>query len=370
VPIETLSKRASKNIQTQRITMKKTILLLLFFAVITNLSAEISVKSFRKLESDMTARIDAKKLDQNGDVCAIIKVVTTQDGFSWEPDGLGIKEVVRNGAEYWLYVPFGAKRLTINHSKLGIMRDYMYPLPIEKACVYEMVLTTGKVVTTVEEEISSQWLVLTPEPADAMVYINDEFVKTGEYQAKLKPGSYTYRVEALLHHSDAGKIEITDAKKTVLVKLKPAYGYISVSSAPEPDAKVVIDGKLQAKVTPFTTDAMASGEHTVQIIKEMYQPTAQKVTIADGQTTDLKLTMQPNFAEVNVTTTSTAKIFINSEQKGTGNWNGRLSAGVYTIEIQLEKHRPAKQDIEVKAGDKKTIDLAPTHFSIWSKYYY
>ena len=42
---------------------------------------KISVKSFERKENDMTARIDAPKKDQNGDVCAIIKVVTLQTGF-------------------------------------------------------------------------------------------------------------------------------------------------------------------------------------------------------------------------------------------------------------------------------------------------
>ena len=61
--------------------MKNIFTSLLLISFFLNLSAEISVKSFRKLDNDMTARIDAPKKDQNGDVCAVIKVVTTQTGF-------------------------------------------------------------------------------------------------------------------------------------------------------------------------------------------------------------------------------------------------------------------------------------------------
>jgi tetratricopeptide (TPR) repeat protein len=324
------------------------------------LHAEISVKSFRKLESDMTARIDAPLKDQNGDVCAIIKVVTAQSGFVWEPDGLGIVAAVPKTSEYWLYVPFGAKRLTIKHAQLGVLRDYMYPLPIEKAGVYEMVLVTGKVITTVEETIESQWLVITPTPANSNVYLNDEFVNQGIYQSKRKSGTYTYRVEAPLYHTQAGKFEITDTKKVLSVELKPNFGYINVSSKPEDGAQVIIDGKILNSKTPCISEALKSGEYTVQVIKDMYQPVKQKVTVSDNQTTTVNFIMQPNFAELNLTAPSDAKLIINNQQKAIGSWKGRLNAGVYTLEAHMDNHRTAKQDVELIAGDLKTISLIPT----------
>ena len=340
--------------------MKKLITTLFLCAIICNLSAEISVKSFRKLENDMTARIDARKTDQNGDVCAIIKVVTTQTGFIWEPDGLGIVSAENKGGEYWLYVPFGAKRMTIKHPQLGVLRDYMYNMSIEKACVYEMVLTTGKVITTVEETIESQWLLIRPTPTNGLIYIDNQFVSTGEYQVKLKPGKYTYRVEAPLYHNEAGIIEISNAKKELTVNLLPAFGYVQVSSNPEQGAKIIIDNKEQSGITPSKSEAIASGEHTVRVVKEMYQPATQKVIVTDGQTTPVNFTLQPNFAQVSINTIAGADIFINEKKIATGIWNGRLNAGVYSMEVRLDKYRPAKQDIELMAGDIKKLDLQPT----------
>jgi len=334
--------------------------LLLAFFIPSILFAAITVKSFRKLESDLTARIDAPKLDQNGQVCAIIKVVTDQKDFVWEPDGLGIMAADYKTGEYWLYVPFGAKRLTIKHPQLGILRDYLYPLSIEKATVYEMVLITGRVEITVVEEISSKYLVIRPQPDNALIYIDDVYVKTGEYQAKHKPGIYTYRVEAPLYHTEAGKVEIANTTKTLDVVLKPAFGYINLTSTPESGATVVIDGKQQSKVTPFVSEPLASGEHTVQVVKDMFQPVAKKITVTDGQTTPANFILTPNFAEVSITAPTDATLYVNSQQKGTGTWQGRLNAGVYSLEARKDKHRPAKQDIEVVAGEKRVVDLQPT----------
>lgn len=64
--------------------MKKLLTILFLFAVISNLSAEIAVKSFRKLENDFDARVNVPIKDFSGDVSAIIKVVTTQTGFTFD----------------------------------------------------------------------------------------------------------------------------------------------------------------------------------------------------------------------------------------------------------------------------------------------
>ena len=325
------------------------------------IAQQISVKSFQKRETDLDARVYNPKKDQNGDVCAIIKVVTTQTGFTWDPDGLGIMAAVAKVGEYWLYVPYGAKRLSIHHPQLGILRDYIYPLPIEKATVYELVLTTGKVITSVEEEtIESQWLIIRPMPSNSLIYIDNKFVSTGEYQVKLKPGKYSYRAEAPFYHIDAGIFEITNAKVELDVKLKPAFGFIQVSTNPEQGAKILIDNKKQTATSPTISDTLASGEHTVQVIKEMYEPASQKVMVMDGKIIQLDFTLQSNFAEVNITTVAGATIYINGQQKATEKWSARMNAGVYSLEARLDKHRTAKQDIEVKTGDVKTVNLLPT----------
>lgn len=334
--------------------------LLLLIISYSYLSAEIAVKSFRKLESDMTARIDAPRLDQNGKTCAIIKVVTTQKDFVWEPDALGIVTVEPKVGEYWLYVPWGAKRLTIKHPQLGVMRDYLYPLSIEQATVYEMVLVTGRVTTIVEETIESQWLVITPEPSDASVYIDDVYINKGIYQAKLKPGSYTYRVEAPLYHAQVGVIQISNKKEELKVQLKPNFGHIRISSLPESDAQVLIDDKPLNTLTPATSGALKSGDYTVKVIKEMYQPFVKKVTVNDEKTTTVEALLQPNFAELTVNVPAGASIYLNNQLKNTGSWKGRLPAGIFTVEARLGKHKDARQDIELKIGENRTLNLNPT----------
>jgi formylglycine-generating enzyme required for sulfatase activity len=340
--------------------MKKLLTLFLILFLSGNLySQQLGVKSFKKLDKDLDARVNEPFRDQNGDVCAIIKVVTVQKGFSFDSGQIGIVKTVDKPSEIWVYLPFGAKRITISHPLLGMIRDYLIPIPIEKATVYELVLVSGTVTTIVDESIDSQWLVIYPDPLDAMVYLNDQFVKSGMYQVKLKPGKYSYRVEAPMYQTEAGQVEIKNAKVELNAKLKPSFGSLSVTSEPEQDARVIIDDKLQAKTTPCQSEPLAAGEHTVQVVKDMYRPSVQKVIVSEGTVIPLNFTLIPNFAEITITSAADASIYINNQKKGTGSWQGRLSAAIYSIEAQKSGYTAAKKDIEVTAGDKLNIDLQP-----------
>ena len=161
------------------------------------LAQTISVKSFRALPTDMTARITDPVKDQNGDKSALIRVVTTQTGFKWEAGMMGIVKAEHKTGEYSLYIPYGSKKLTIMHPQLGVLRNYHYPEPIEEATVYEMVLTTGTVTTIVSgAQIQKQWLVILSEPSGAAVYINNQLQSSlTPFQSKLDLGKYTYRIE-------------------------------------------------------------------------------------------------------------------------------------------------------------------------------
>ncbi len=343
--------------------MKRLLFLSLIFSLFSiSAFGDIAVKSFRKLENDMDARVGSTVIkDFNGDPSAIIKVVTTQIGFSFDAGQVGIVKTVNNPSEIWVYIPYGAKRLTISHPQLGLLRDYIFPVPIEKATVYEMVLITGKVETVVvEEEIASQWLVISPTPDDAAIYIDDIYIKNGAYQVKQKPGSYTYRVESPMYHSEGGKIEVKDKKVELSVNLKPAFGYFNITSTPESGATIIIDGKSVSGVTPFKSDRIMSGEHTIQVMKEMYQPSFQKVTLTDGQTLPVNFILVPNFGEVTVTAPNGTTILMNNQQKGTSTWRGRLLPGVYSFEGVLKSHRADKRDMEVSAGEKYDVTLSPT----------
>ena len=74
---------------------------------------KIQVTSFNRMETDITARVTAPRKDQNGEVCALIRIVTTIKDLMFEPDALGIAARENKTGEIWLYVPRGARIIPI-----------------------------------------------------------------------------------------------------------------------------------------------------------------------------------------------------------------------------------------------------------------
>ncbi len=336
--------------------------IILFFSVIGIFAQEISVKSFRLLPEDLTARVNPVKND-NAQTCALVKIVTTERGFEFDPDALGMCKSVdeTHAGEVWIWLAPGSRRLTIRHSALGVLRNYEYPVAIESACTYEMVLTTAKITTIVEEQNKQNFLRLSVSPADALVKIDGSTVVTndGQYAKMLPVGEHTCECFCPLYHSEKQSFTILPDEKTSLnITLKPNYGYIKVTSAPESDAAVYIDGR-QVGTTPYTSNKLESKSYTVQVAKEMWQETTQQVTVADNQTSSVSFTLLPNFAEpVFTCSDAAAEIWINGEKKGTGRWSGRLPAGPYKVETKKASHTTATKQITLSNGDNSTIALA------------
>lgn len=330
------------------------------------LSAQnISVKSFRLLETDLTANTaGTMKRDQNNEVSALIKVVTTETGFAFDGGMLGIVGAEQRTGEIWVYVPQKSRKITLSHQKLGVLRDYYYPVPVEAGRTYEMVLTTGKVTTIVQESAGGQYLVMTVTPANAEVSIDDVPVEVadGVVSTLLKYGKHTYRVSTALHEPIMGQFEIGNAKKELSVALQPAYGILQIDSDPA-GAEVYIDGDYQpAGTTPFTSKWLSPGKHTLQFKMSVYKTCTMEVAVpGNGATQSVEAVLQPNFAEVSVSAPGESEIYINNELKGVGRWSGRLNAGLYTVEARKASHYSSSQSVEVEAGDKRTVTLsAPT----------
>lgn len=138
-------------------------LLFLCPSILSAQQSKITVTSFNRMENDITARITAPKRDQNGEICALIRIVTNEKDLMFEPDALGITARENKTGEVWVYVPRGARRISILHDKLGILRNYFYPDIIEKATVYEMVLNTSDDQNKPVAESNMQFLVVRPE---------------------------------------------------------------------------------------------------------------------------------------------------------------------------------------------------------------
>jgi len=344
---------------------KKSILFTCLFLIVSlfTYSQKISVKSFKVLPNDQTARVHEPIIDQNGEKCALIKVVTTQKGFIWEGGTLGITEVKKKVSEYWIYVPRGSKKITIKHEELGVLRNYVYPEAIKEATTYEMVLTTGQVKTVVEDaEIPTAWVLINSEPEGADVYFNENYLGATPLQKKMKVGKYNYRVSKELFAPKAGIINLKegDERKKLDITLNPNHGNLSIESNPEDGAQVFINGKNTNKTTPCTIEKLAVGEHILTLRRKWYEPVTEKFTVEAGQELTKEVTMEVSYGNVTVKTEPLAQIYQDGEKIDFGSVNKRLMPGMYTFKAEKDKYRSDEETIELIKGEDKNIRLSLT----------
>lgn len=327
--------------------MKKlSLLALLLFSVGVVSAQSISVKSFRALPMDMTpSSKEGKRIDQNGQVAALIKVVTNETGFVFEGGTLGIVDTKQQVSEIWVWVPHASRKITIKHQRLGQLRDYRYPIEIESERTYEMVLDIQQQTQNIDpkERPKKQYLAFQITPPNAILEVNDQIWEVSNDGSAMKFvdfGTYSYRVYAKNYHTDAGNVTVNDYDQThkVTVELKPNFGWIEVKGKDDLQGAIVyVDDTYIGKV-PCKSEALESGTHTVRVVKEMYANYSQKVTVKDNETTSISPMLVADFAEVTLKVDADAEIWVNNEKKGVRSWTGRLGRGSYKIECKQSNH--------------------------------
>ena len=188
--------------------MKRIASLLILLAITLTLAAQnISVASFTLDEKDLTANLSGTSVeDQNGQKCALLRIQTTEKGFTFDVGVLGVQKVDDSKVgEIWVYVPAGVRRITIRHQQLGTLKDYYFPVNITAAKTYYMQLTTAQIQTIVKKAVTlaaddtqdincrlengRPITITAPEGAD--IYIDNKKVATTRYEGTLSYGNHS-----------------------------------------------------------------------------------------------------------------------------------------------------------------------------------
>jgi hypothetical protein len=256
------------------------LLLVLTIGWLTASAQSLSVESFRALDNDLTANTrGTMKYDQNGEVAALIKVVTTENDFNFDIGSLGVVATSQQKGEIWVYVPGGAQRITITHAKLGVLRDYYFPIPIVKARTYELKLISGTVHTIVEQASTSQFVVFKVEPKTAVVFIDDDEPRAldsdGMLSIRLGRGHHTYRVTAASFVPESGAIEVESDKINKQVTLKSAKATLTVNTA---DGAEIWINETKKGVGSWTGD-LEAGVYLVESRKTSHRSQKQEITL-------------------------------------------------------------------------------------------
>ncbi len=342
--------------------MKRLIIIVGLFSVLIGSAQTISVSSFKLLETDLTANTaGTMEMDQNGETAALIKVVTTQTGFTFDGGSMGIVKTKQTPGEIWVYIPRGSKKISIKHAELGVLRDYYFPCSIESGRTYEMLLVSGEVQTIVKQARTSQYIVFNLTPPDAVVELDGELLKTegGVASKMMKFGTYNYRIKAPDYLSEAGSVTIDDPnnKKVVNISLKPNFAQVTIKV--DNNAEIWVNG--EKKGVGSWSGNLGAGTYELEAKKAGHRST---MTTRDIDVTPEPqiVTLQapiPVYGEADINSSpGMADIYIDGEKVGqTPQLISDLLIGKHDLSIVKDGYAIEYKTIEIKEGDVQSISI-------------
>lgn len=330
-------------------------------AAVAAVAQTMSVAGFEERPMDMDARVTHPVTDPNGQTCALIKVETTQTGFGFDTGVIQVVKTEQKIGEVWVYVQPRVKKITIMHQDYEPVRDYYFPTgALKEATVYLLKLrTAGAPLQAASTQQHSGFLIINSETQGAEVWLNNE--STGEvtpFRRKLAIGDEVpYRLSLPLYHDEAGMVTVDQPRKELQFALRPAFGSVTVTSTPS-GALVFLDEK-QVGQTPLTLDRIASGSHSLRLQAPQYAVERRNVSVADGQTANVAVTLAARFAEITVQAPQGAVVTVDGDRKGSGTLSWRQGEGLCDIVVSMAGHRDARRLLEVVAGRAQTVQLTP-----------
>lgn len=330
-------------------------------AAVAAVAQTMSVAGFEERPMDMDARVTHPVTDPNGQTCALIKVETTQTGFGFDTGVIQVVKTEQKIGEVWVYVQPRVKKIAIMHQDYEPVRDYYFPTgALKEATVYLLKLrTAGAPLQAASTQQHSGFLIINSEPQGAEVWLNNE--STGEvtpFRRKLAIGDEVpYRLSLPLYHDEAGMVTVDQPRKELQFALRPAFGSVMVTSTPS-GALVFLDEK-QVGQTPLTLDRIASGSHSLRLQAPQYAVERRNVSVADGQTANVAVTLAARFAEITVQAPQGAVVTVDGDRKGSGTLSWRQGEGLCDIVVSMAGHRDARRQLEVVAGRAQTVQLTP-----------
>lgn len=343
--------------------MKKSIILLLSLFLSINVIAQLEVKkgSFKKVEGFVNINPDIQT-DDNDKPYAVLKIRTEnitdkqRHQLTFKGDAATFFEIEYQDGEVWVYLSYYATYIKISHPDFS-STEFYFPFDMKPKCGYELTLVNKSAITT--PKTFYNYLIVKADQPNALIYFDDMFVGEKEVSKSFIVGeTHKWRIECDFYHEESGEAEIVLGDPIIIDKtLRPAFGYINVTSSPRNGMMLYIDGK-KVGITPYKSDRIRSGEHNVMIVSETNITAEKNILVNDGETVDCVLDLYSNFVNVTVTTDPGADIYIDNSFKGIGQWRGLLSIGQHLFEAKKSLHRTTTQTLDITIGGNESITLS------------
>ena len=148
------------------------------------------------------------------------------------------------------------------------------------------------------------------------IWINGSYKESGSWTGELSKGSCFLEVRKDSHRTASITMDIDSSTPSVidLPSPEPIYGKLAINTTPAM-ATVHISG-LSPQETPVVISNILVGTHDVRISKDGYQDYVKTVTIKEGETVDLDVTLTKGSSSSTTSSTRELSDYIAQARKG------------------------------------------------------
>ena len=183
-------------------------------------------------------------------------------------------------------VPYKSGRLASGEHWVHIDKE-MYSSVTQQVTVED-----GK-TTTFSPQLSGNFANLTfVVQKDAEIWMNGEYMGVGRWSGQMECGSYDIECRKKNHRSTMLELRVTSdmTGRTITLDAPSAImGSLDISSSPA-DATVFLDGE-RVGTTPMIMDGVVVGKHKVMLSKSGYLDMVSEVTLTEGNTCQVEMTL-------------------------------------------------------------------------------
>jgi len=202
-------------------------------------------------------------------------------------------------------------------------------------------------------------LTLTSTPSETTVRLCGEALPTPTplVVRNLPHGLYPLRFEKELHHPAELEVRLSPGEEEqVQARLKPGFGYLSVSSAPS-GARVYLANRIVGR-TPLKRLQVLSGVHELKLEKDLHRTIVREVTVRDDEEVHLSDKL-PTFAGTLDLQSEPAvsSVYVNDQFRGKTPLILQLTPGQYSIQFvpEVNTYRSCTEQIVVLEARTTTL---------------
>ena len=178
-------------------------------------------------------------------------------------------------------------------------------------------------------------------------------ISTGSHTVVLKKSGYSdYSTSVTVAAGQTASVSAT-------LNVQSTTGSINIKSTPA-GATILLDG-MNKGTSPVTLSGISTGSHTVILKKSGYSDSSTSVTIADGQTASVSVTLniQSTTGSINIISTPAgATILLDGMNKGTtpATLTG-ISPGSHTAVLKKNGYTDSSNSVTVSSGQTASLSV-------------